>query len=131
MLEAGVYRPVEGPITVRGPADWIRSLYGRRIDANPAVPLGWFLPRNHFQRSVNSGVDRFGAVRVVVERRRWARKCDTRCQQARSEPDLCECVCLGFHHGDGWSFGYTPPDTTLVLEETAVVRESWTQTVLR
>lgn len=122
MTTAGIYRPVTGPLTVRGPYEWA-CMGGDsfRVKRDPEAVGGYRVPRSWFRALVRSGVTRFGEVLVVVDYVGKLSQCDLRC--ARAEGSECRCSCLGANHNDaqGGSLSMMLISDT-VLVETGVKR---------
>lgn len=114
MSEVGVFRPAEGRLIVSGPEWWVRNVLGRWPDKASTGVSCWRVPRSRFREIVRRACESFAVVRVIDDRKRSMRACDTRCIRARG--DHCECICLGKNHG-----GLSGINSLELVGETALI----------
>lgn len=117
MSEVGVFRPVEGKLIVSCDRWWLRGVLGRWPDKAPTGVSCWLAPRSRFREIVSRACVSFPVVRVIDDRKKSARACDTRCVMAKS--DHCECICLGKNHK-----GLSGINSLELVGETALIETS-------
>lgn len=119
MKEAGVFRPVTGPLIVQCPYWWLRIHLGREPCRVGTGTNCWSVPRSRFRSVVESACQSFDKVTVIDDRRRSSRVCDVRCWNARGQD--CGCICLGTRHGG------TPRMGELALNGTSLIETDTTR----
>jgi hypothetical protein len=133
-----IYRPLRGPIQVRGlrmpargkPAqhlDFFKDVRGEAVRTTwVSGPNGWdgyfTIARQHLTPTAEAIALQLGIVLIALDYS-TTEQCGVRCQQARS--DDCTCSCLGQNHRSGEHGKWTQvSDPTLIASDIQrVVRE--------
>jgi hypothetical protein len=112
-----VYKPLKAADTklhvriprgnqISSPRSFLREVIGAGRQIDHEGHNSWLVAQKYLGPVVDALVTAFGFC-VIIRDTVSQTLCTGACQKAKSSPLLCECICGGRFHGDGFAGGWT------------------------